>query len=93
MKNIYKICGKVSLICYLLLIYQIWHLCQYGGVKSHLPILVVAAVGFIVSLVLWLVSRSIYGKTDSIGSKKNKIFYVELLIIIIATNFICNYIM
>ena len=85
MKNIYKICGKVSLICYLLLIYQIWHLCQYGGVKSHLPILVVAAVGFIVSLVLWLVSRSIYGKTDSIGSKKNKIFYVELLIIIIAT--------
>ena len=34
MKYIYKITGKVSLIPYIFMLYQFWHLCQYGGFEK-----------------------------------------------------------
>ena len=37
MKYIYKITGKVSLILYIFMLYQFWHLCQYGGLRRHIP--------------------------------------------------------
>ena len=36
MKYIYKITGKVSLILYIFMLYQFWHLCQYGGLRRHI---------------------------------------------------------
>lgn len=39
MKYIYKITGKVSLILYIFMLYQFWHLCQYGGLRRHIPML------------------------------------------------------
>ena len=39
MKTVYRICGKIALLCYLILLYQTWHLCRYGGVRHHFMIL------------------------------------------------------
>lgn len=39
MKTVYRIFGKIALLCYLILLYQTWHLCRYGGVRHHFMIL------------------------------------------------------
>lgn len=45
MKYIYKITGKVSLLFYIFNLYQLWHLCQYGGLRRHIPMLVLGIIG------------------------------------------------
>ena len=57
MKYISKI-GKISsLIFYIFLLYQLWHLCQYGGIKSHFFRVVICTAGFVVAVILCLVSK------------------------------------
>ena len=57
MKNIYKLCGKTSLCFYLLFLYQAWYVCQYGGLRRHLLILLISLSGILLSSVLWMIAR------------------------------------
>ena len=87
MKYIYKICGKVSLACYIFTLYQLWHLCQYGGLRSHMLALGLGITGFGITMILWLVSRRNNQKKDSEKSVKKRIFQIEVSLFIIATLF------
>ena len=51
MKAIYHLCGKISLLCYIFILYQLWHLCQFGGIRMHLAVLVPVGAVFLVSFV------------------------------------------
>lgn len=39
MKFLYKISGKISLLLYILFLWQLWLLCRFGGVRQRLPVL------------------------------------------------------
>lgn len=87
MKYIYQICGKVSLLCYILMLYQLWHLCQYGGLKQHLPMLAFWTVMCAGMLIAWLVSKRHHGRNTTQASQKPKIFYMEVVAFAVATLF------
>lgn len=87
MKYIYKITGKVSLLFYIFNLYQLWHLCQYGGLRSHIPMLVLGIIGLVGTLVLWLISRWYNQKVDLGDNKNKKLFYMEMILLIAATLF------
>ena len=61
MKHIYKICGKISLLFYVFILYQLWHLCQYGGTR-HIPALMFGIAGFVGAFVLWMIARQSFEK-------------------------------
>lgn len=82
MKNIYQVCEKTSLLFYLLFLYQLWHLCQYGGVRSHFLLLLVSVLGFLISFIFLLISRR--QKQKDISDSKKKVFGIEIIIVIIA---------
>ncbi len=87
MKYIHKFCGKVSLVFYMFTLYQLWHLCQYGGLRSHISTLVFGIIGFGVTFILWMISRRYNQKEDTEDSVKKKNFYIEVFIFIVATLF------
>ena len=45
MQYIYALSGKISLVCYIFTLQRLWHLCQYGGVRSHIPALALGTAG------------------------------------------------
>ena len=68
MKYISKI-GKISsFMFYIFLLCQLWHLCQYGGIRSHFFGVVICTVGFTAAVIVWLVSRrkKLEGDTERI---------------------------
>lgn len=87
MKYIYKICGKVSLVCYIFTLYQVWHLCQYGGLQSHISALILGIIGFGSTGILWLISRRYHLKAGCEDREKRKLLKIEFFIFIIATLF------
>lgn len=91
MRHIYSICGKLSLIFYIFAIYQLWHLCQYGGLRSHIIKLAVAVIIGAVMFILWITARhyerNSLQKSDLKGVGKKKIFYAEIFIFAITTLF------
>ncbi len=87
MKYIYKITGKVSLLFYISNLYQLWHLCQYGSLRSHIPVLVLGIIGLVGTLVLWLISRRYNQKVDLRDNQNKKFFYMEMILLIAATLF------
>lgn len=56
MKGIYKICGPLGLLFYFYFMYRLWHMCQYGGLRSHLPGILIGVVGFVVLFIFWLIN-------------------------------------
>ena len=46
MKYISKISKISSFIFYIFLLCQLWHLCQYGSIRSHFFGVVICTVGF-----------------------------------------------
>lgn len=92
MKTLHKITGKINLVCYLMLLYQIWHLCQYGGVKRHLLLMLPFAWVFLISLILWLVSFQRRSK-DVRRSKAGRIlFRAEIAVCLVATVYFAGHI-
>ncbi|MCD8097739.1 MAG: hypothetical protein LUE31_06865 [Lachnospiraceae bacterium] len=77
MKTIYRFSGKCMLLFYISGLYQLWRLCQYGGVRRRLPGLTVSAAAFLLCLILWLVSRRGRPERES-GRRKRVIFLLEL---------------
>ena len=57
MKYISKISKISSFIFYIFLLCQLWHLCQYGGIRSHFFGVVICTVGCTAAVIVWLVSR------------------------------------
>ena len=57
MKYISKISKISSFIFYIFLLCQLWHLCQYGSIRSHFFGVVICTVGFTAAVIVWLVSR------------------------------------
>lgn len=87
MKYLYKLCGKISLLSYILMLYQLWHLCKYGGLRSHMPILISEAVFCGTMFLLWLIARQHFNKDASQIGGKSKLFCVEALTFVAATIF------
>lgn len=87
MKYIYKICGKISLLFYIFTLYHLWHLCQYGGIRRHIPTLVFGIIGGVGTFALWLLARHIFKRDNVESFGKKNVFYVEIVIFIIATLF------
>lgn len=57
MEYISKISKISSFIFYIFLLCQLWHLCQYGSIRSHFFGVVICTVGFTAAVIVWLVSR------------------------------------
>ena len=87
MKYIYKITGKVSLIVYIFMLYQFWHLCQYGGLRRHIPMLALGIIGLVGTVVLWLISKRHNQEVNSGDNGNKKLFYTEMILLIAATLF------
>ena len=87
MLYIYKIFGKLSIVFYIFMLYQLWHLCQYGGLHSHFPKIVVGMCAFVVTFLLWLITRAYYKKQLFRKYNKKKIFYIEIVGILLVTLF------
>lgn len=85
MKWLNRICGKISLLCYLFCLYYGWHLCQYGGIRRHLPFLICGLSAFLLSFVCWLISRFCVIKGE-IPRKKNRfLFWIEFVAFLLGT--------
>ncbi|SHH02358.1 hypothetical protein SAMN02745245_00370 [Anaerosphaera aminiphila DSM 21120] len=56
-KQIKNILVVVLLVIYVFFIYQVWELCQYGGLYSHLIRIVPALCILLVGLVIWIFLR------------------------------------
>lgn len=86
MKFIYKVCGKAALFFYIFTLYRFWHLCQYGGLKRHIPLLIFGSVGCIVMSVLWLVSRTGMDRS-AVGIGSRILLLIEIIIFAGSTMF------
>lgn len=87
MYYIYKICGKLSMVFYIATLYQFWHLCQYGGLRSHVFQLAAVIVMFACTFLIWGIGRKRDKKDDSGDKPGKRIFYIELAVIFAATLF------
>lgn len=87
MTYIYKISGKISMVLYIFILYQLWHLCQYGSLQNHFPKLAMGMIGFAITFVLWMIARKYHRKTDRDDAVKKKILHIEFLVFITATLF------
>ena len=82
MKNIYRVCGKISLCFYLLFLYQAWYVCQYGGMRRHLLILLISLFGVLISSVLWMIARK---KMQQTSSSRIKFFRIKIFLALLGT--------
>lgn len=87
MKYIYKICGKISFIFYLFTLYELWHFCQYGGLRSHIFKLFIGFTVFEITLVLWMISKYHQLKEDPEKPANKKVLCIEVILLIAATLF------
>ena len=83
MKNIYKLCGKISLCFYLLFLYQAWYVCQYGGLRRHLLILLISLSGILLSSVLWMIARKKMQQTSQLENKV--LLRIEIFLALLGT--------
>lgn len=86
MRMVNKISGKLTLCFYVFTLYQLWHLCQYGGTGHHIILTAIGLVGFIAMFIAWMVSKFIMGKTKE-NSKRisRKIVYLEMTVLILVS--------
>lgn len=85
MTFIKKTFGKISLLLYVFVLYQLWHLCQYGGLKNHLPMLVFGIIAVTVTFFLWLISKRYKCEDVSNGSRRTILLRVEIVVFILVT--------
>lgn len=89
MRNIlHRVSGAFSVLGYVVLLYQICQLCQYGGVRSHLPMLAAAGILFAACGILWLMTgmQIRQERTEENGKgKKRAELWICLAIMLIAS--------
>ena len=69
------------------MLYQFWHLCQYGGLRRHIPMLALGIIGLVGTVVLWLISKRHNQEVNSGDNGNKKLFYTEMILLIAATLF------
>lgn len=87
-KIAYCMSGIISIICYILLAYQFWHLCQYGGLRSHLPVMTVLIFLFVAAGAIRLVTgrfRRKEKKEEKTDRKKHVGMWMGLAVVVAAT--------
>lgn len=57
MKRNFQIFQKLSLLFYLFALYELWGLCRYGGVRRHMPPLLLGFAGAAVFLLIGLIRK------------------------------------
>lgn len=87
MKYIYKICIAIQLGIYIFSLYQIWHLCQYGGLRSHMSALFLGLTGFVITFILGLILRRYSIKEKGEGQAEKKRLHITGILFIAATIF------
>ena len=87
MKYIYKICVTAQLGCYIFSLYQLWHLCQYGGLYGHVSVLFLGLTGFVITFILGMVLRRYAPKEKSEGQTEKKRLHITGILFIAATVF------
>ena len=85
MKRKYLWFSSFCLLLYMILLYELWRLCQFGGVRRRLIVMIVAGVLFVISFLLWVVwYRAARQSVDWVKPPK-WIFLGKLIIVILAT--------
>lgn len=85
MKYFYQILRKISVFFYLFMLYQVWHLCQYGGVRRHLSVLLFSGFVFLASFIFRIFFRGRKSQDFSKSRYKKKVFWLEIIILFIGT--------
>ena len=75
----------MNIVCYLLLLFQVWHVCQYGG--RRLSVIIIGAIGaaLICSIIIWSVLTAYLKKNGSLTQERGFSFWISLLIILIGS--------
>lgn len=76
MKRNSHIFQTFGLLFYMLMMSQLWSLCQYGGLRRHMPLLLLGSLGTAVSLLICLIRKRKSSETEvncspSRGQRKN----------------------
>lgn len=79
--------GKICLVFYSFLLYNLWHLCQYGGVRSHLPEIAVGILGFVITFGLWVLARKAEKTVEEKGASERSVLHIEFIIALVVTLF------
>ncbi len=87
MKYIYKTFGKLSLAFYIFTLYQVWHLCQFRGLRSHMPIIILSIVCCAFTFILWIIARTRETQSEQPLTTNKTLFYIELFIFIVFSIF------
>ena len=77
MKILYKICGKLILVSYLFMLYEFWHLCQYGGIANHVRRLLLPVLIFLACTLTWFILRRRQGNGAKSAGQNKKILWIE----------------
>ena len=60
-------------------------MCQYGGLRNHLPILILGTIALTLTSLLWLISKRYKYEVVSNSSRRTILFRVEIIVFILAT--------
>lgn len=85
MKILYKITGKISLLFYLLFLWQLWLLCRFGGVRRHLPVLALCGLLCLLCFFIWVAVRKKFRDAQEEPFGKRYVFLLETLIFFMGT--------
>lgn len=83
-KYLPKIYAIISLVFFILFLYQMWHLCQYGGVTRHILPLLITLTGCLLSLIFLIISWRRRQKTGMPPIKLRQAFRFEIIGTVIA---------
>ncbi|MDD2979008.1 MAG: hypothetical protein PHN80_03470 [Hespellia sp.] len=87
MKIINKTFGKITVLFYLLALYHVWQLCQYGGMISNIIRILFDILALVVCIVLWLISYSAKPKEPGGNRVNKKVLAAEIIVCLIGTMF------
>ncbi len=87
MPYVNKIFKYVSMVFYVFALYELWHLCQFGGVQRHFQRVVIGIAGCVFTFILWLVTRKYRQKADLESTSRKKLFHIQVGIFLIVTLF------
>jgi len=67
MKKIFKFSGMVSLVFYLLTLYHVWYVCQYGNLRGHLPAILSGILAMVIFLLIGLKGKRTRGSKSIVN--------------------------